>query len=70
METGITITIFFDEEGHIVKVLDAEGKRLDAIVDFKTEAQTCLKNITAFPLGASITCTTINGVLMCAKGLC
>ncbi len=70
MEKGITITIFCDDEGHVVKVIDAEGKRMDAIVDFKTEGETCIKNITTFRLSGQTTCTTINGVLMCGPHLC
>jgi len=71
MEKGITITIFCDEAGHVVKVTDAEGKRIDEPVRFERKAEMCLETISEFRLAPFVTtCRIINGILMCGPGLC
>ena len=71
METKITITLFCDEEGYIVKVTDAEGKRLDEEVNLPCETESCLtRNVSTFELGNSKTYGMIvNGHLTCGPGL-
>jgi flagellar biosynthesis/type III secretory pathway ATPase len=71
MEKGITITIFCDDAGHVVKVTDADGKRIDEPVQFEHKPEMCLESISLFRLKPfATTCRVIDGVLTCGPGLC
>ncbi len=65
----ITIRLSIDEKGRIVKVTDAEGKRLDEPVHFKTEVETNVEHFSTFKVGRAC-CMTLNGTCFCGPHLC